>query len=34
VTVEEVRQAIRQLAPPKFVDANLKVVDLGYEATR
>jgi len=34
VTVEEVREAIRRLAPPKFVDANLKVVDLGYESTR
>jgi indolepyruvate ferredoxin oxidoreductase beta subunit len=34
VTRDEVRRAIKELAPPKFVDANLKVVDLGYEATR
>ncbi|MFP4481720.1 MAG: 2-oxoacid:acceptor oxidoreductase family protein [Thermovirgaceae bacterium] len=34
VTLEEVRCAIKELAPPKFIDANMKVVDLGYEATR
>lgn len=31
VSMEEVRQAITELAPARFVDANLKVVDLGFE---
>jgi len=34
VSIDEVRQAIGALAPKKFVDDNLKVVDLGYEATK
>jgi len=32
VTLEEVKKAIEELAPPKYVEANLKVVDLGYGA--
>jgi len=32
VTIEEVKKAIEDLAPPKHVEANLKVVDLGYGA--
>jgi len=34
VDLEEVKKAITELAPPKFRDANIKVVDLGYEALR
>jgi len=34
VGIEEVKKAITELAPPKFRDANIKVVDLGYEALR
>jgi indolepyruvate ferredoxin oxidoreductase beta subunit len=34
ISLEEVRQAIEELAPPKFKDANLKVVDLGYKALK
>jgi len=34
VDLEEVKNAITELAPPKFRDANIKVVDLGYEALR
>ena len=32
VTIEEVKKAIENLAPPKHIEANLKVVDLGYGA--
>ncbi len=32
VTIDEVKEAITELAPARFRDANLKVVDLGYEA--
>lgn len=34
ITIEEVKNAIEELAPPKFKDANLKVVDLGYQALK
>ena len=34
VTIDEVRRAVRDLAPPKHLDANLKVVDLGYDAAK
>ena len=33
VTIEEVREAVKALAPSKFVDDNLKAVDLGYAGT-
>jgi len=32
VTIDEVKKAIEDLAPPKHIEANLKVVDLGYGA--
>lgn len=34
VTIDDVKKAITELAPPKFCEANLKVVDLGYEALK
>lgn len=34
ITLEDVKGAIEQLAPAKFKDANLKVVDLGYQALK
>ena len=33
VTIEEIREAVKALAPAKFVDDNLKAVDLGYAGT-
>ena len=33
VTIAEVREAVKALAPSKFVDDNLKAVDLGYAGT-
>ncbi len=30
VTIEEVREAVKVLAPAKFVEDNVKAVDLGY----
>ncbi|ADE57647.1 MULTISPECIES: 2-oxoacid:acceptor oxidoreductase family protein [Aminobacterium] len=32
VKIDQVRQAIQQLSPEKFADANLKVLNLGYDA--
>ncbi|MDD2207042.1 MAG: 2-oxoacid:acceptor oxidoreductase family protein [Aminobacterium sp.] len=32
VKIDEVREAINQLSPEKFADANLKVLNLGYDA--
>jgi indolepyruvate ferredoxin oxidoreductase beta subunit len=32
VSYDEVRNAVRELSPAKFADANLKVVELGYGA--
>nr|WP_321500143.1 2-oxoacid:acceptor oxidoreductase family protein [uncultured Dethiosulfovibrio sp.] len=32
-SIEEVRKAVEELSPPRFVQDNLKVLDLGYEAT-
>jgi len=34
VSVDEVRGAVRSLAPAKFAEDNVRVVDLGYEGTR
>lgn len=34
ITLDDVKEAIEQLAPAKFKDANLKVVDLGYRALK
>ncbi|MEA3284675.1 MAG: 2-oxoacid:acceptor oxidoreductase family protein [Synergistota bacterium] len=34
VSVDEMNQAIRDLAPARFVEENLKVLKLGYEAAR
>lgn len=34
VSVDEVREAVRSLAPAKFAEDNVRVVDLGYEGTR
>ena len=34
VSLKEVREAIEELSPPKFKDANLKAVDLGYKALK
>lgn len=34
VSIDEVREAVRQLAPAKFAEDNVRVVDLGYEETR
>lgn len=34
VSVDEVREAVRKLAPAKFAEDNVRVVDLGYEGTR
>ncbi len=32
VEIGEVREAIKQLSPGKFAEANLKVLNLGYDA--
>ncbi|HPI98081.1 MAG TPA: 2-oxoacid:acceptor oxidoreductase family protein [Synergistales bacterium] len=34
VSLTEVKDAVSELAPSRFVEANLKVLDLGYEALR
>jgi indolepyruvate ferredoxin oxidoreductase beta subunit len=34
VTIEEVLEAVRALAPAKFVEDNVKAVNLGYEGTK
>ncbi|EFC90354.1 pyruvate ferredoxin/flavodoxin oxidoreductase [Dethiosulfovibrio peptidovorans DSM 11002] len=34
VSVDEMNQAISDLAPPRFVEENLKVLKLGHEAAR
>ena len=34
VSYEEVRNAVRELSPAKFADANMKVLELGYEALK
>ena len=34
VTIDEVRKAVSDLTPPKFLEANLKGLDLGFTATR
>jgi len=34
VSIDEVREAVRKLAPAKFAEDNVRVVDLGYEETR
>jgi indolepyruvate ferredoxin oxidoreductase beta subunit len=34
VTIDEVRAAVSDLTPQKFLEANLKGLDLGYEAVR
>ena len=34
VTIDEVREAVSDLTPPKFREANLKGLDLGFAATR
>lgn len=33
VSIEDVKSAVKALSPARFVDTNLKVLDLGYEAT-
>ena len=33
-SLEEMEKALRDLAPPKFLEANLKALHLGYEATK
>ncbi len=32
-SIEEVRKAVEELSPPRFVQDNLKVLELGYAAT-
>ncbi|MDO9508403.1 MAG: 2-oxoacid:acceptor oxidoreductase family protein [Thermovirgaceae bacterium] len=34
VSIDEVREAVRTLAPARFVEDNIRAVDLGYEGTR
>lgn len=31
-SIDEVREAIKELSPPRFVQDNIKVLELGYEA--
>jgi len=34
VSLDEVKEAVSELAPSRFVEANLKVLDLGYQAIK